>query len=647
MLSVYFMTDLIFGMSSLYVSTKLYRMIKKREEFSYDFPQLMAILTAVAFGTFFIGHVVSYQQNVDYMHVTRAIAFAVIGVVAAVWFHFMTKKVTDLPSMSELAMMNRNLQREIEERKKTERKLIDVNTHLDQLVSSRIAEMQAIFDNSPLAMVKVDPAGKVLMWSRAAESLFGWTASEVLGKPVPIIPPEKMWELRENIEYTVIKKVPFYRETQRLCKNGKLLDVSLWNAPMPTPDGQDGALAIFADNTARVEVAKQMELTKKRAQEANQAKSIFLANISHEIRTPLNAIIGFSDLLMGDVPEEDRKKFIKTINSNAEFLRKLVNDMLDMSKIEAGKVKFETKTINLRDAIREIIETAAAQAIGKPIEIIPEIDDNVPEWIMTDPIRFRQILLNVVGNSTKFTFRGHVKIKITSSSISKTYNSDLLTIMVCDTGIGMTEQQVEKLFKPFAQAKLNTTRKFGGTGLGLLISKQLAQLMGGDVSVQRSAPDQGTDFLITIPVTVAARPAFENVYMNSNVTNLINGKNILVVDDSEDNLTLVSRILSKVGVQVATASDGIEGLEKASAGNFDVVLMDVEMPKMNGLEAMKKLRSKGYQPHIIALTGHAFEEEKEEILSAGFDDHISKPINRLELIRTIEKHVPKRSESAG
>ncbi|HEX4924777.1 MAG TPA: MASE1 domain-containing protein [Bdellovibrionales bacterium] len=375
----------------------------------------------------------------------------------------------------------------------------------------------------------------------------------------------------------------------------------------------------------------QRKLAQRAAESANAAKTAFLANMSHEIRTPLGAVLGFSELLtMPGLSESERINNVEVIKRNGQHLSTIINDILDLSKVEAGKLETERIVVPTREIVADIASVLRLDANDKGLDLKVQLENDVPAHIQTDPYRLRQILINVVGNAIKFTARGLVNVRVFR-------HDGKLAFEVTDTGKGMTPEQSRKLFVPFSQADASTTRKFGGTGLGLALSKKLASLLGGDVLLAATKSGDGSKFLITIdagdvkPGDVAPRvpsPVSEPQIKLENLS-------LLVVDDSLDNQVLVSRFLRMAGAKVDTASNGIEAVKKASLSRFDVILMDLQMPEMDGYEATKTLRRSGYRRKIIALTAHAMKEERRKCLESGFDEHITKPIDRNALLSMI------------
>ncbi|QLY26424.1 response regulator [Bdellovibrio sp. KM01] len=384
-------------------------------------------------------------------------------------------------------------------------------------------------------------------------------------------------------------------------------------------------------------VARQeAETAKAESDQANKAKSEFLANMSHEIRTPLGIIIGFSSLAEDEnASAEERQTYLNTIQRNGNLLLDLVNDILDLAKVEAGHMAIEEVDTSITDILNDIVLGLKPKAAEKNIQLITKIPDNFPANLKTDPTRVRQIFLNVIGNAVKFTKYGSVtaelSFKITNS------NHIEVNLLVTDTGLGITDEQRLKLFKPFTQADGSTTREYGGTGLGLVLSRNLANALGGSLELVESQQNVGSTFKIT----VMAKQAME--VQNSTAENVtkpqatFKGLGILVAEDSPDNQFLLSRLLKQEGMTVDLANNGLEAITKASNNQYDIILMDIQMPKMDGNKATSYLRQSGYSKPIIALTANALKGDKEKALASGFDDYITKPIQRTELFDSLEK----------
>lgn len=385
----------------------------------------------------------------------------------------------------------------------------------------------------------------------------------------------------------------------------------------------------------------QQELARARdaAVTATRAKSTFLANMSHEIRTPLTAIIGFSEsLLDGDQTMSDRVDSIQTVIRSGKHLQSLINDILDLSKIEAGKLDIEVVESPLFEILADVHALALLQTEEKELYCKLDYHFPLPEIFLTDSLRLKQILINLCSNAIKFTESGGITIDVSFNE-----DGNLLVIKVIDTGIGMTPEQQEKLFKAFSQADASTTRKFGGTGLGLHLSQLLANKLNGNITV-KSAEGQGSCFTLTLDngrveqqKLINAVPDHSKVKVEQTVYTL--SGHVLLAEDNLDNQRLISFLIKKLGVDVTLAENGEKAVELALANKFDLILMDMQMPVMDGLSATRLLREKGYQGTIIALTANALRKDRDDCLAAGCDDFLTKPIDRSRFAQVISEYL--------
>lgn len=442
-------------------------------------------------------------------------------------------------------------------------------------------------------------------------------------------------------------------------KNGDYYWVDTTIAAMLDGEGNNtGYLAIRNDITELIEAQEA-------ALDASRSKSEFLANMSHEIRTPLTAILGYADLLHDDpeiaeVPEK-RSEAISTIQDAGKHLLTIINDILDLSKIEAGKLELEetvTQVFQILDHIESLLRPPASE---KGVKLLTQIETPIPDLILSDPTRLRQILMNLVGNAVKFTEKGRIRILVRKSDLG---GKEFLQFEIEDSGPGMSQQQAEKMFKAFSQADTSVTRQHGGTGLGLVISRKLARMMDGEVSLAWTQKGKGTCFQFVLPIKTLSQTRYRVSRLekdadhikkvgksNTSEDQLLAGTRILLAEDGPDNQKLISYILIKAGALVEIAENGAIAYQKyqeaeAKSEPFDILLTDMQMPEMDGYSLTRKLRGENAILPIIALTAHAMAEDRQKCLDVGCDDYLSKPVNRKILIQTVVQWKTNSSEKS-
>jgi PAS domain S-box-containing protein len=415
-------------------------------------------------------------------------------------------------------------------------------------------------------------------------------------------------------------------------------------APVLGPDGSLlGVLSTFEDITELERARSDLKQSKEAADAANQAKSDFLANMSHEIRTPMNAILGFTDVMRRGMAtvETERQEYLNTIHASGQHLLNLINDILDLSKIEAGKLELELTQCSPHKILAEVVSVMRVRAEAKGIELQCRSEGGLPETILTDATRVKQMITNLTGNAIKFTEEGSVEIV---AYLVRKGRRPQLAIDVIDTGIGMSPEQADKVFDPFTQADASVNRRFGGTGLGLSITKRFAEALGGGVSVA-SEPGKGTTFTtiietgplkdIRIISDKDARRQERSVMQTEGVAVKLPPSRILVADDVEANRKLIQLLLGSAGAELEAAANGQEAYEMALAQDFDVVIMDMQMPVMDGFTAVGKLRAEGYTKPILALTADAMKGSEERCRAAGCTGFLTKPIDLDEVLNTV------------
>lgn len=534
------------------------------------------------------------------------------------------------------------------------------------------SELACIVESSHDAIVGNDLNGNITSWNRGAEELYGFTAEEMIGKSMSIlIPGERRNELPNGLDkISRGVRIEDY-ETLRVCKRGIAKNVSESISPILHGNTIIGAAVIARDITLLKKQQKEIEelneqlksrvyelaeanaalqTARDQALEASNLKSAFCANISHEIRTPLSGIMGLNEVLIhnGNLNEEDLS-LARIVQQSAQALLNVVNDILDLSKIEAGKITLEYAPFNPRALLQDCTNLMAPSAHQKGIEYELYIDPDVPEKIYGDVSRVRQVLLNLIGNAIKFTESGKVRIRTNVLEIEP--KEVCLKFVVEDTGVGIAPDQQRLLFMPFGQLDQGRTRKFGGTGLGLAISKRFVEMMNGDIHVS-SAEDAGTTFTVVLSfdrlelhgaqefgTERIMKPGIEPI-----PPGIAKGKRVLVVEDNLILQQLVLRQLHSLGIEAQGIVFGEEAIPMATSGNFDVVLMDINLPDMNGIEVTAAIRSfertSATPPvPIIALTAGAMKGDKERALTAGMNDYLAKPVAIGLLKNCIEKWI--------
>lgn len=445
--------------------------------------------------------------------------------------------------------------------------------------------------------------------------------------------PEEPIQTANGIRYLHTKKIPLFD------KDGNpqyLIGISEDITEKKIAEQQK--IALLQAEAAREQAeksAEQMALLNEKANEANRAKSAFLANISHELRTPLGAMLGFAELALETHSEEEKTEYVQTILRNGKELLRIVDEVLDISKAESNSMEIEKVQFSLTDFLKDIGDLMGVRAKQKTLDLKFKLSAKLPTFIYSDPYRLRQILLNVIGNAIKFTERGSVTVETIQ-------DGDFVKFTVADTGIGIDDAQSEKLFKPFAQADDSTTRKFGGTGLGLYLSRRLARLLGGDVKILQSVSGKGSLFEVSVRMHLeeALRKSHESLSSSMKLQTLpepfTRGK-ILVVDDSADNQELIAAYLRTSKIEYDLASRGRQAVEMAD-NTYSAILMDIQMPEMDGFEALQQIRDKGVKIPVIAVTAHAMKGDRERCVQAGFNDYLSKPISRKALTACLSRY---------
>jgi PAS domain S-box-containing protein len=510
-----------------------------------------------------------------------------------------------------------------------------------------------LVENSTDALALLSETGLILYTGPSTERVLGLRPEELLGRSgLDLVHPEDSDATRQSLLESVRSpRVPIYHECRFLRKQGDWIWVEAFVTNLLNEPSVGAVVINFRDVSERRHAELELRRAMVAAEAANRAKSQFLANMSHEIRTPMNGVLGMTDLLLSTDLDTEQRDYASLVKSSASSLLSVIDDILDFSKIEAGKVEFQAIEFQLRASIELALQILTLRASEKKLELTCDIKPEVPEAVVGDPYRLRQIVINLVGNAIKFTEHGEVGLEV---AVDRWSNDQAhLHFVVRDTGIGIPREKQKTIFEAFSQADGSTARKFGGTGLGLTICSRLVETMGGRIWVE-SAEGKGSEFHFTACLAVAkgAGP-LENANAISECQlgplsardSTVRDKilHILLADDNAVNLKLALRLLEKQGYCVTVATNGREVLAAHDREEFDLVLMDVQMPEMDGFEATTAIRAReictGRHLPIIAMTAHAMQGDHERCLSAGMDDYISKPIDSKELFESIASKI--------
>ena len=497
---------------------------------------------------------------------------------------------------------------------------------------------QQLIEATPYPIYFQDTEGRYLGFNRAFESFWGIERREWIGKTVFELQPRELAEMHHEKDMQLLRETGTQSYEAPVQGADRQVHDTIYRKASFTraDDSVAGLIGIVSDITDLKRASEEQQRAKEAAEAANRAKSDFLANMSHEIRTPMNGIIGMTELALDTELDPQQRDYLGMVKSSAESLLTIVNDILDFSKIEAGKLEIENIPFALRRTLDETIKTLALRAEERGLRLYREIAPEVPDDLSGDPGRLRQILLNLIGNAIKFTEEG--EIVVGGELETAALDGLCLHFWVRDTGIGIATDKLESIFDAFSQADGSISRKYGGTGLGLSITSRLVRMMQGRIWVE-SEHGGGSTFHFTARFGIAAAPSQESA-ASSLVPEIRACHDILLVEDNAINQILASTLLEKAGHHVTLARNGLEALAALDVAGFDLVLMDMQMPEMDGIEATTRIREKerkhgGHLP-IIAMTANAMQGDRERCLAAGMDGYVSKPIQSEKLFATIE-----------
>lgn len=498
------------------------------------------------------------------------------------------------------------------------------------------AQLQVVIDNVPLRILVTAPSGDVLSANAVVLRDFGITAEDARRKNIAdyYVNDNERAAVKEQLarEGKVEQKVVSMREA-----NGSVSNMMLSVIPIEY-NHQPAFLSLSLDLSERIEMEQQLQRAKEQAEAANAAKSEFLANMSHEIRTPMNAILGFTELLREQVTEPRLQDFTRIIQNAGNSLLRLINDILDLSKIEAGKMELSHSACNLHEMLREIADIFTMNVSKKGIQLYLSTDDSIPDALLLDATRLRQVIFNLIGNAVKFTERGHVRLAALAINHDEARSKIDLVIRVEDTGMGIAPDQLKTIFDSFGQQFGQDNEKYGGTGLGLSISQRLVSLMGGQIDVA-SEQGQGTTFTVTLKevdiASVQAQKAL-NASLAFDCSQVrFHPATVLVVDDVEDNRALLVQNFADSPLTAYTAADGLAALSQLEQHEIDLVIMDIRMPGMDGYDCAEHVKQRWPELPVIALTASVMQDEFQQLKQANFDAYLRKPVLKGDLFQTL------------
>lgn len=542
---------------------------------------------------------------------------------------------------------------DIEDQHQAETDLATVRFEL----SEQKHELELVYEAAPVGMSQIDREYRFLRVNETQAKINGHSKKRHIGEPVDKLLPELYQQLypiydeifatgKPKLNIEIVGKTPASMETRTWLASYFPLE-SQSDDPFGTPK-VTAVNGIVQDITDRKLYETRLQQSEAAALAASQAKSEFLANMSHEIRTPMAAIMGYADVLLGHLEDPDNRNCVMVMKRNGEHLLELINDILDLSRIEANRMDVDLETCSLPRLVGDIHSLMHVRAVEKSLQFDVEFDGRVPETFRIDPTRLRQVLINLLGNAIKFTESGEVRLTIRCiGDGDEDGNEQRIEFAVSDTGIGMNDEQMDRLFKPFSQGDSSVTRQYGGSGLGLAISQRLVEMLGGEMDLSSSMGD-GSVFYVRLPLVTDndvswVQPMLPVKAPGDESKTAVHKRldcRVLVVDDRRDVRHISQHFLEKAGAKVSTAEDGQQGIDAAIAARdagepFDLIVMDMQMPVMDGMQATSQLRSAGFLGPIVALTADAMQGDRDRCLDGGCDDYLSKPIDHAQLVSVV------------
>lgn len=524
----------------------------------------------------------------------------------------------------------------------------DITARIEAEEALKMSEekYRSIIENMSLGLIEVDAHENIIEANQTFCDISGYTHKELIGSNAISLFISEEPELQIN-QVIQRRKSGLYDayEKQVVVKDGSLRWWLISGAPIFDKDGVfKGSVGIHFDITKQKELEAELRKAKDDAERSNMAKELFMANMSHEIRTPMNAVLGIGALLSKTAMNKQQSFYLKTIQTAANNLLVIINDLLDFSKIEAGKVSFEEIGFDLYNTVQNTIQVLKHKAEEKGLAIHFEFAEGIAPVLIGDPYRINQVLMNFLSNAIKFTEKGFVAL--TCALLKDTPTEQQLVFKVVDSGIGISEDFLYQLFDKFAQEDRSITRKYGGTGLGMSISKQLVELMGGSIQVD-SKKNQGSIFEISLSFKKGKPEDLLLPVASATLDiDLLQGKKVLLAEDNEMNRLLATTVMGQYGICVTEARDGAEAVAAVQQQSFDLILMDLQMPMKDGFEATRQIRNElACQTPIIALTANAYKQEEERCLRSGMNDFLSKPFEETQLMHIVARYITNRSAS--
>lgn len=505
-----------------------------------------------------------------------------------------------------------------------------VNRQLDEAQETvRItrAREETVLDSMVEGVVLTDYDGTIESVNPAASEMFGYSESELLGKSIRELVPDLNDDESENVDDN---SEQLRLETKGETREGTTFPLELSMSEFE-PNGDRQRCYLLSDITNQKEYERELKEAKEAAEQANRAKSQFLARMSHEIRTPLNAIMGMADLLEETELNDEQRHYIEVFQSSSKSLLDLINDILDLSKIEAGQLELDEEFFNLNELIDSTADFFAQKAHNKGLDLNVYVDPELPPAVKTDPGRLRQILVNLTSNAIKFTEEGEVTVRV--EVLDRDDDTVTLQLEVEDTGQGISEEEQEDVFNEFSQADETSSREHEGTGLGLSICQHLSRMMGGSIDVD-SIPGKGSRFYVNVPLEYREEPVEKDDREDADITTL-EGRRILIVDDNETNREIMMRYLDSVGVDCEAVAGGPEALDQIEEDGFDAILLDKRMPKMDGFDVLDNLPEEYHPQSIVMLTSDDLDTDRREARERDLGAYFVKPISRIKLLETV------------